>query len=190
MLVIRMTDTTGAQFRDALAQLLDVPIKALVLDLRNNPGGSMSAAVTLMSQFVDSGLAYYQVDNDGQRKDWPVEEGGLALELPLAVLVDQQTLSAAEAIAGALQDHRRARLFGNQTFGKGTLDAFQELPGGGALYVPVARWYTPLGRNVQGNGLEPDVPVRLSAEDIEQNRDSQLQKAYQYLQSRVEGTDE
>ncbi|MBI2873092.1 MAG: S41 family peptidase [Chloroflexi bacterium] len=181
----RFSDNTGQEFLKELRALLDGGARALVLDMRSNPGGSLAGVVDIVSQFVRQGLVYYEMDNDGTRTDWPVKEEGTALGIPLAVLVDEQSASAAEIVAGALQDHHRGRLFGEQTYGKGTLNSFRQLDSGLAIYVAVAHWYTPEGRAIQGQGITPDEGVRPTIDDLRLGRDPVVEAALRYLKAQV-----
>ena len=174
----RFHSRTGADFRDALQTLLERDIEALVLDMRSNPGGALSGAVDVISEFVPAGLAMYEITNDGERIDWNIESGGLATDIPVAVLVNGYSASAAEVVAGALKDHDRASLYGRRTYGKGSVQVFQELSDGSALYVTVSRWHTPSGRQFQSVGIAPDYLVTVTLEDHMLNRDRALISAY------------
>ena len=177
----RFHGRTGADFRDALETLMDRDIEALVLDVRSNPGGALSGAVDVISQFVPSGLAMYEITNDGERIDWSLESGGVAPDIPVAVLVNGYSASAAEVVAGALQDYGRASLYGNATYGKGSVQVFQELSDGSAIYVTVSQWHTPSGRQIQSVGITPDYFVPVTLEDHILNRDRALVIAYSDL---------
>ena len=177
-------DNTADEILDALEQLKQVDMLALILDLRDNPGGSIESAHKVASQFLSDGLFMYEIDKDGVRKDWLVEEGGIATnDLPMVVLVNQLTASAAEAVAGAFQDAERAEIFGTNTFGKGSASIFQQLSDGSAIYLPVSHWYTPQGRLIEGSGVTPDTEVGLTPEDRFSQVDVQLVEAYDFLNS-------
>ena len=167
---------------DLLEELKLVDMLALILDMRSNPGGSIESALKVASQFLSDGLLMYEIDNGGQRRDWPIEEGGIATaELPMVVMVNEVTSSEAEAVAGALQDSQRATILGSTTFGKGSANSFRELSDGSALYIPVTHWFRPLGVPIHGIGIEPDIKVALTDEDRIFQVDSQLREAYNYL---------
>jgi len=155
--LFRFHQGTGEEFRRTLQSLMDQGARALVLDLRYNPGGPLRGASGVASQFLSSGIVMYEITNDGKRLDWDIEKGGIARSLPLAVLANEASASSAEVVAGALQDAKRAKVYGNRSYGKGSVQTFQELSNGGALYVTVAHWYTPSGRQIQDYGIEPDV---------------------------------
>ncbi len=176
--VERFHRETGDDFREALGNLLERDIEGLILDVRSNPGGSLSGAVSIVGEFVPDGLAMYEVTREGRRIEWEVDEDGQAYELPLAVLVNGFSASASEVVAGALQDHERATLYGTRTFGKGSVQAFQELSDGSALYVTVSNWHTPSGRQIQETGIAPNVVIVPTLGDYINDRDPSLATAY------------
>ena len=174
-------DRTVGELQDALRKAKEQGAKGLILDLRYNPGGSLDVVVQVASQFLKEGVVAYQEDAEGRREAWPVRSGGLATDIPLVVLVNEASASGAEVAAAALQDAKRAPLIGVKTFGKGSVNQFFELSDGSALYLSVGRWFTPNGRLIEGKGLVPDIEVELSDEDIQTKRDSQLERALDYL---------
>ena len=175
-------ESTPDEVLDVLEELQRIDMLALVLDLRGNPGGSIESARKVASQFLSAGLLMYEIDTEGNRKDWPIEEGGIATEeLPMVVMVNGFTASAAEAVAGALQNQQRAKILGTRTFGKGSASVFKRLSDGSAIYLPTSYWYTPSGALIQGTGMEPDIEVALTSEDRLLQIDSQLMEAYQHL---------
>jgi carboxyl-terminal processing protease len=157
--------------------------KGLVLDLRNNSGGYLTSAVDVVSEFIESGkVVLYQEYGDGSRETWKTKIGGTALEIPLVVLVNEGSASASEITAGALQDYGRGILVGTTTFGKGLVQNWVPLKNDqGAVSVTTAYWLTPNERQIHQKGLEPDVLVEISEEEIEDQRDSQLDKAVEIL---------
>jgi carboxyl-terminal processing protease len=131
--------------------------------------------------FLDDGVVLTQVDRDGHQTEYRAKSGGEALDLKVAILVGPGSASGSEVLSGALRDHGRAKLVGEQTFGKGSVNHIRELSNGGALYVTIARWLTPNGEQIEGVGLVPDIPISLSEDDIANNRDTQLFAAIDYL---------
>jgi len=133
-------------------------LRGLVLDLRNNPGGVLSAAVSVSDTFLDDGLIVY---TEGRVQDsklrYSARPGDAIDGAPMIVLVNQGSASASEIVAGALQDHQRALVVGRQSFGKGSVQTIQDLSNGGALKLTTARYYTPDGRSIQAEGIEPDI---------------------------------
>ena len=176
--VERFHRETDDDFEEALRTLLERDIKGLILDVRSNPGGSLSGAVSIVGEFVPEGLAMYEETREGRRIEWEVDEDGQAYELPLAVLVNGFSASASEVVAGALQDHDRATVYGTRTFGKGSVQAFQELSDGSALYVTVSKWHTPSGRQIQDTGIRPNVLIVPTLSDYLNDRDPSLSTAY------------
>lgn len=166
------SDTTE-QLHDALKQLVKDndkhPLKGLVLDLRNNPGGVLQAAVGVVDTFVNKGLIVYTNGRDADSKmSFKAHEGDMLSGAPIVVLVNGGSASASEIVAGALQDDGRALIAGERTFGKGSVQSIMPLNNGGALRLTTARYFTPLGRSIQGEGIKPDVEVhQLKIADIE-----------------------
>ncbi len=153
------TAETPRELRDALDDLAEQKARGIILDLRRNPGGLLNATVEVASEFLAEGLVTYEVDSRGNRDDWRVRSGGKYPDIPLVVLVDAFSASGSEVLAGALQDHGRAVIIGTGTFGKGSVNLLRELSNEGGLYLTVARWYTPNGRLLEGEGVAPDVVV-------------------------------
>ena len=153
----RFRDETDKEVEEAVVEIVREGYSGLVLDVRGNLGGILSTTVSIASLFLEEGLVLYQVDAQGIRTDMEVSGGGIATEMPLVVLVDGVSASSSEVLAGALQDHGRAVVIGTQTFGKGSVNELKELDSGSALYVTAALWYTPNGRLIEGEGLQPDI---------------------------------
>ncbi len=160
--VSHFQSNTQTALDEALRSLSDEAdnggLHGLVLDLRNNPGGVLSAAVSVSDTFLDEGLIVY---TDGRVRDsqlrYSARAGDAINGAPLVVLVNEGSASASEIVAGALQDHQRALVIGNPTFGKGSVQTIQDLPDGGALKLTTARYYTPDGRSIQAAGIKPDI---------------------------------
>jgi carboxyl-terminal processing protease len=175
-------ETTTQDLRAALTTLMAENPRGLILDLRGNGGGYLNTAVEVTSEFLSEGIVLTERFGDGKEEVYRARSGGLATEIPLVVLVDAGTASASEIVAGALQDHGRAILVGETTYGKGSVQDWVTLDGdGGAVRVTVARWYTPNGRQINEAGLKPDVEVLISEEDIAAGRDPQLDQAVKSL---------
>ena len=179
------SERTEDETVSALKNVLASGAKGIVLDLRDNPGGVLDSAVAVASQFLKDGIVLYALDSNGKKETWDVKPGGLATSLPLAVLVNGNSASASEVVAGALQDHERVPLIGNQTFGKGSINHFRQLSDGSAIYISIGRWYTPNGRQIEGNGLTPDIVVERTEQDVQQGKDPQLDQAVEYVKSKL-----
>ena len=171
---IRVTDfypNTVTQLKETLKEVIDDGAQGLILDLRNNPGGTLDSVVDVASQFLDGGLVLYQMDGNGNRIDYSVRKGGMALDIPTVVLVNEGSASSSEVLVGALQDRGRATIIGSTTYGKGSVNHMRRLSNGGGLYITIGYWYTPLGRLIQEDGLKPDILVESrdpQTADIEQ----------------------
>jgi carboxyl-terminal processing protease len=164
--VIRLESfSTGAAkaVETALREALDQGAQGAVLDLRGNPGGYVNEPVETASQFLEDGVVYVSVDRTGKETPHEVEGPALAPDLPLVVLVDDQTASSAEILTGALQDAGRAEVVGVKTYGTGTVVNTYPLADGGALTIGTERWLTPKGRAIWREGLVPDEVVALPA---------------------------
>ncbi|HEB78509.1 MAG TPA: S41 family peptidase [Methylothermaceae bacterium] len=159
---------TGEQLHKAINQMKkEGPLKGLILDLRNNPGGVLNAAVAVSDAFLDQGKIVY---TDGRIEEAKMEfkatPGDIIENVPMVVLINAGSASASEIVAGALQDHRRAIVMGQKSFGKGSVQTILPLSNGGAIKLTTARYYTPSGRSIQAEGIVPDIVlgmVRLEA---------------------------
>jgi len=178
----RFSEHTQEEWDKAVADILGKSaqnqLAGIVLDLRNNPGGFLQTAVDLTSDFVDNGQVVIQEGRGGYRDSYPANPGGRLTQPPLVVLVNGGSASAAEIMTGALADHKRAQIVGEKTFGKGTVQEPQELPGGAGLHITIAHWLTPSGTSIQENGITPAVKVE---DDPQTESDEQLAKAIQVL---------
>ena len=182
--ITQFTQRTGQEVQDALKAAKNQGAQGLVLDLRNNPGGLLDQTVDVVSQFLDGGIAGYQVDRAGNKQELRLRGRGEGTDIPMVVLVNGGSASGSELLAGALQDRGRAQLVGTKTFGKGSVNHLRELSDGSALYVTIGRWQTPKGRQIEGHGLDPDIEVPLTDDDVRNRRDSQMERALQVLGSR------
>jgi carboxyl-terminal processing protease len=175
-------DKTTSELKAALKDLMAQNPKGLILDLRNNGGGYLQTAVEVTSQFVKEGVVLYEAYNDKPKQTYEVVGNGLALDIPMVVLINGYSASASEIVAGALQDHQRAKLVGEQSYGKGSVQQWIPLKDNqGAVRITIARWLTPNERLIHKVGLTPDVVVALTEEDAAADRDPQLDKALELL---------
>ena len=157
----------------------------LVVDIRNNPGGLVSSVVEVTSQFVGEGLVLYQLDGQGNRRDWNAEPGGMALEVPVVVLMNNGSASASEVFAGAIMHHGRAQTIGVTTYGKGSVNNLWPLTDGSAVNFTIARWYTPSGQLIEGEGVTPDIVLEGQEDESE---DLQLDLAIDTLTKLIENS--
>lgn len=179
----QFTEKTVDDLRTTLTQIVNSGAKGIILDLRRNPGGSLDATVSVADMFLDGGKVLTQVDRDGKETVYNAKPGGEAVNLPVAILVGPGSASGSEVLSGALRDHGRAKLIGQTTFGKGSVNHLRELSDGGALYVTIARWLTPNGEQIEGVGLQPDVKVDPSQDELASGEGPQLFAAIDYLHS-------
>lgn len=179
--VSRFAEDTVQLSKDAAQKFKNANVKGVVLDVRGDPGGLLDAAVGVSSLWLKDKTVLTE-RRDGQVIRTYRSEGTATLAgIPTIVLIDEGSASASEITAGALRDNEAAKLYGQKSFGKGSVQQLQRLAAGGILKVTVARWFTPNGKNIDKAGLEPDTKVERTAEDFKNNRDPQLDKAKQAL---------
>ena len=181
--LVGFSDAAADQLSDAFAAHVKAGRTRLILDLRGNPGGYVTAARKVASQFIGSGVIFWEQDAQGNQIATQALGDGVATDPKLTVvcLIDGGSASASEIVAGALQDSGRATLVGEQSFGKGTVQQWQELSGeGGAFKLTIARWLTPDKRWIHKTGLTPDVPVTLP-DPVPAGMDPILDKALEVL---------
>lgn len=176
------TDRATGLLRDALGSLLDQGATAIVLDLRGNPGGFIVAAQGVASQFVPEGELLFTVESGGEVQEWRSEAGGIlqSAAVPVVVLVDGGSASASEIVAAALQETGRAAVVGEPTFGKNTVQVWNDLPNGGGLRLTTDRWFTPGHESVAPDGVQPDEVVAGPDGPISDD-DPQLDRAVEIL---------
>ena len=172
--------------KDVLTTEIEAGSEGLILDLRDNPGGTLDSVVDVASQFLEDGLVLYVMDGDGHRTDWKVREGGVAKGIPMVLLVNEGSGSSSEVLAGALQDHGRATIIGDMTFGKGSVNILRPLSNEGGLYITIAHWYTPDGRLIENQGIVPDISV--TSRDVRDADVKQLESALAELE-RITGSE-
>lgn len=170
----------GTVMSDITKQLASGQIKGVVFDLRNNPGGYLQGAVYIASEFLKEGLVVVQQEYyDGKKETFSVNRKGQLLTAPVIVLINKGSASASEIVAGALRDYDRAKLVGEKSYGKGSIQEAQDLPGGAGLHITIARWLLPKGDSINGEGVEPEFPV--SFDESKPELDTQLEEAANYL---------
>ena len=175
------TDRAPGLFADALSSLLEEGATGIVFDLRSNPGGYIVAAQGIASQFIASGELLFTVESGEEVDEWRAEDGvAKDPSISVVVLVDGGSASASEIVAAALQEHRRATILGEPTFGKNTVQIWNDLPNGGGLRLTTDRWFTPEHNSVAPDGIQPDVVVA-SPEDPAADEDPQLDRAVEIL---------
>lgn len=181
--VSRFSEDTGQLAHDAAQRFADARVKGVILDLRGNPGGLLNEAVNLSGLWLDSSQTVLQ-EKRGTTVVKTYKPSGnqhVLKGIPTVVLVDEGSASASEITAGALQENKVATLLGVKTFGKGSVQTVEKLQNGGELKVTVAKWFTPNGRNINKEGIEPDKKVERSEEDYQNNKDPQKDAALKIL---------
>lgn len=177
-------ENTTDQLEQALREVLANDPQGLIFDLRNNGGGYLNTAIRVVSEFIGDGVVMYEEYGDGESFAYNAIPGGLATEIPLVVLVNEGTASASEITAGAIQDYGRAPLVGVTSYGKGSVQSWIQLEdNAGGVRLTIARWLTPDGRQISGEGLTPEYIVELTEEDYAAGNDPQLDKAIEVLES-------
>lgn len=184
ILVIRVSnfnnDTEGL-FSQAVNLALTKNPKGIILDLRNNPGGYLETAVNMASEWVPEGPIVAEQFNGNKRNEYPSNGSGRLQHIPTVVLVNGGSASASEIVAGALRDYKKATLVGEKTFGKGSVQTINDLMGGAALKVTIAKWLTPAGDYIHDKGLDPNIVVPLTSSDLDKNLDPQFNRALDIL---------
>lgn len=183
----RFGDDTTSTVRSSVDSLKSQGVKSVIIDVRDNPGGYLQSSVDVASQFMSKGVVVEERSRHGKDKPLNAAGGGQMTDIPVVMLINGGSASASEILAGALRDNERAKLVGEKTYGKGSVQEVVCLTGsmlfagtncdGPALKVTVAHWYTPNGVNITKEGIKPDIEVKLSNEDYNANRDPQLEKA-------------
>jgi len=184
--ISRFDDNTTDLLRTQLDKFLASNVKKVILDLRGNPGGYLDESITVTSEFIEDGVVVTEkkdVNGGSDRYDYKATGNGKMTgdDIKIIVLIDEGSASAAEIVAGALQDHNRATLVGSTTFGKGSVQEIENLSGGAQMRITIAHWYTPDGKNIGKEGVVPDVEVKMTEEDYLADRDPQLLKAMELL---------
>ncbi len=180
--LFQFTETASAEFRKIVNQVLGSPAEAIILDLRNNPGGYLEVAVDIASWFSERGdLVVTEDFGNGDKRENRSYGYEKLSGYPMVILINEGSASASEILAGALRDNRGIKLVGEKSFGKGSVQQLEELRGGASLKITVAKWLTPSGHSIMDDGLEPDEKVERTEEDFQNNRDPQLDKAIEML---------
>ena len=180
--ILEFDDITLTQFDTALQELQDWGMTSLVLDLRDNPGGNLDTVVKIADEFLPKGLIVYTEDKYGVKKEFSSDEAH-SLGLPMAVLINENSASAAEILAGAIKDYEAGTLVGTTTFGKGIVQQVLPLGDGTGIKVTTSKYFTPNGNDIHGIGIAPDIELEFDEEAFEkdENADNQLDKAIELL---------
>lgn len=185
--ITQFTGVTPQQYKDMFAELKDKGMERLVIDLRDNPGGLLTSVCDILREILPEGLIVYTEDKYGNREEENCD-GKHQLDMPLAVLVNENSASASEIFAGAVQDHEVGMIVGTTTYGKGVVQELRQLSDGSAVKLTVSNYYTPNGNSINKVGIKPDVEVKLASEllnkdEITHEEDNQLQKALDVIEN-------
>jgi carboxyl-terminal processing protease len=180
--ISRFSDDTASLSRDAANSFKKAGVKGVILDMRSNPGGLLDASVDVSSLWLPPGKTILEEKREGVVVKTFKAKGTAVLQgIPTVVLINEGSASASEITAGALKDNGAATLMGVKSFGKGSVQQLDKLPGGAILKVTIARWFTPSGKNIDKEGIEPDQKVERTDDDIKNNKDPQKDKAIEFL---------
>ncbi len=183
--ITEFDEVTMSQFENFLNEAKKDGMKGLVLDLRDNPGGSLQTVVSIANHILPKGLVVYTEDRDGKRKEYTCD-GKDELDVPLVVLVNGNSASASEILAGAIKDYKKGTILGTTTFGKGIVQRIFAISDGSAVKLTISHYYTPSGADIHGVGIVPDEELELDVEAyLENGTDNQMNRAKEILRSRI-----
>ena len=182
--VSEFEETTFGQYKSAVEELTAQGMEGLIVDLRNNPGGSLSGVCEIADYMLPEGLIVYTEDKAGEKKEYK-STGEESFDKPLAILVNGNSASASEIFSGAVQDHGTGTIVGTQTYGKGVVQSIFDLKDGTCLKLTVSEYFTPNGRTIQGKGVTPDVEVDYEYDESNPEKDNQLEKAMEVIKDKV-----
>jgi len=182
---VRLTEfsrgSTGKMAEAIKSLQAEGALEGLIFDLRDNPGGLLDESIFVASQFIDEGVITIEKLKGDKEQIFEAQPGGVALDVPLVVLVNRGSASASEIVAGAIKENGRGMVLGEQTFGKGTVQIPHALSNGSELRVTIAEWLTPSGKQISGEGIVPDVYVERTQADFVEGLDPQLERAIEYF---------
>lgn len=181
--VSEFQDTTYEQYKTALEELEKQGMKSLIVDLRNNPGGSLDTVCKMADLMLPKGLIVYTEDKDGKREEHKSDEKNQFTK-PLVVMINGNSASASEIFSGAIQDHETGTILGTQSFGKGKVQQIFDLKDGTSLKLTISKYFTPDGRDIDGEGITPDVEVKYEADEKNPEADNQLDEAIRILKNK------
>ena len=175
--VSRFNDDTVSAARKAAREFIDRGVTKVIVDLRNNPGGTVDSAQGLLGLWLNDQVVLTERRGSETVKTLNSTGSPILENMQTVVLINENSASASEITAGALRDYGKAKLVGKKSYGKGSVQVVLDLSSGSQLKVTEARWYTPKGKNIDKEGIKPDVEVELTADDVKNDKDPQLEKA-------------
>ncbi len=179
--ISNFNDDTQFLFNQAVDEILDLQPRGIILDLRNNPGGYLDTAISIASEWIEEGMIVAEQLNNNRRNEYPAKGPARLKNFETIVLINGGSASASEILAGALRDYGKASLVGQTTFGKGSVQSLKPLSDGSVLKVTVSKWLTPAGDYIDIKGIEPNIEVELTIDDINDDLDPQLDEAVRLL---------
>ena len=188
--ISQFTEDTRDDLADLLEAAANADVSKLIIDLRNNPGGTLNGTIAATGEFIDEAVIMREIHRDGEEEVFRDRPGGRGVEMQLAILINSASASGSEVMAAALRDHGRAVLIGETTAGKGTVNIPRRLSDGSVLYVSIARWISPNGTVIEGVGVIPDIEVAQPETGFEAELDVQLMTAIDYLRGNYRAADE
>ena len=187
--ITRFDSNTTTLVKQAASEFKEKDVKGIIIDLRNNPGGYLDSAVEVSSEFIKSGLVVSEksVERDNIQQKYYASGKGTLLDtsIPVVVITNGGSASASEIVAGAIQDNKRGILLGEKTFGKGSVQTVQSLADGSSIRITIAHWFTPNGKNISKEGIKPDVEIKMTEDDIANQKDPQLDKSIEYIKNKI-----
>jgi carboxyl-terminal processing protease len=183
ILLSRFSGESAGEVDEAIKDLKEQGANKLILDLRSNSGGLLNAAVEVSDLFLAGGPIVSQVSKDQEEKIFEATQETIAGDMPLVILINETSASSSEIVAGALHDRDRATLIGQKSFGKGSVQQVFDLSDGSSIHVTASRWFTPNGKMIDQNGLEPDLLAEQTQEAIDNDRDLVIEEAISFLNS-------
>lgn len=184
--ISRFTDATVSQFVAAMDDLNKQGMKAVIFDIRNNPGGVLTSAVNMLDYLLPDGVLVYTENKSGKKKEYKSKDGNAVLNVPCVVLTNEETASASEIFAGALKDYGVAVTVGKNTFGKGIVQGIIPLDDGSAIKITTEKYFTPNGTDIHKKGIAPDIEVEYDKDKAtEELIDTQYEKAREYLLEKI-----
>lgn len=179
--ITNFNEDTINKFDEAINNILLQQPQGIILDLRNNPGGLLNQSIAVASRFIPEGVIVYEQSRDGTKHEYRSLENARLAGIKTVVLINEGSASASEIVAGAMKDYQVAILIGKKTFGKGSVQDLEQFSDGSSLKLTVAHWLTPKGISINEKGINPDEEIEITEDDINQNRDPQLDRALEII---------